>query len=112
MKKINILKKNEDFNRIIQNNKPYKYKDYIIYKEENKSGISHFGISVGKKVGNAVTRNHIKRQLKNIIDKTYYKNDFNCIIIVKKSILEKSFKEMEEDLKKFMNKLHILEETK
>ena len=34
MKKINILKKNEDFNRIIASIKPYKYKDYIIYKEK------------------------------------------------------------------------------
>lgn len=49
MKKRNVLKKNEDFSRIIAAKKPYKYKDYIIYKEEQETGVSHFGISVGKK---------------------------------------------------------------
>lgn len=112
MKKINILKNNEDFSRIIASTKPYKYKDYIIYKEEHRLGISHFGISVGKKVGNAVTRNRIKRQIKSIIDQNPYKNNTNCIIIVRKGITEKSFQEMETDLKEVMTRVHILEETK
>lgn len=112
MKKINILKRNEDFSRIIQNNKPYKYKDYIIYKEETEEEISHFGISVGKKVGNAVTRNRIKRQIKSIIDQNPYKNNFNCIIIVRKGITEKLFSEIESDLREVMNRVHILEENK
>ena len=33
MKKINILKNNRDFDRIIKNNTPFKTKYYIIYKE-------------------------------------------------------------------------------
>lgn len=111
MKKINVLKKNEDFSRIIAAKKPYKYKDYIIYKEEQETGVSHFGISVGKKVGNAVTRNRIKRQLKNIIDQIPYKNNFNCIIIVRKGIIEKSFLEMKNDLIEVMKQVHILEEN-
>lgn len=110
MKKINILKKNEDFNRIIQNNRPYKYRDYIIYKEDKSPSISLFGISVGKKVGNAVTRNKIKRQIKSIIDQKNYKNNFNCIIIVRRSILEKSFSEMQNDLTEVMNRVNLLEE--
>ena len=111
MKKINILRKNLDFSRIIEKTKPYKYKDYIIYKEEHEEGITHFGISVGKKVGNAVTRNRIKRQIKSIIDKIPYKNDFNCIIIVRKGIIWKSFLEMKNDLTEAMKQVHILEEN-
>lgn len=110
MKKINILKKNEDFNRIISKIKPYKYKDYIIYKEETESDISHFGISVGKKIGNAVTRNRIKRQIKSIIDQNPYKKNINCIIIVRKGIITKNFQEMSQELKEVMNRIHILEE--
>lgn len=111
MKKINILKKNEDYNRIIQHLKPYKYKDYIIYLEKTKENCYHFGFSVGKKVGNAVTRNKIKRQLKNILDKKDYKKGFNCIIIVKKSILAKSFSERELNLWNALEKLNIIKEN-
>ena len=108
MKKINILKKNEDFDRIIKKNKAFKYKDYIIYVEKNTEGPYKFGLSVGKKIGNAVTRNKYKRRLKNIIDKKSYQNNFNCIIIVSKGILERSFKEMEDNLFKALEKLDLI----
>lgn len=109
MKKINIVKKNEDYNRIIQNMKPYKYKDYIIYIEKTNDSQYHFGFSVGKKVGNAVTRNKIKRQLKHILDQKDYKKGFNCIIIVRKSILTKTYQEREANLWDALLKLNIIE---
>lgn len=110
MKKINILKNSRDFDRIIKNNKPYKYKDYILFLERETSDVYKFGISVGKKIGNAVRRNKVKRQLKSIIDKKDYQNNFNCIIIVGKGINEKSFKEMEDNLFSILNKLNLIKE--
>ncbi len=111
MKKINIIKENETYNRMIQKIKPYKYKDYLIYIERNQSPVYQFGFSVGKKVGNAVTRNKIKRQLKNIIDQKSYQNHFYCIIMVRKSILEKPYSEMETDLLYAFSKLNIIKEN-
>ncbi len=111
MKKINIVKKNEDYNRIIQNFKPYKYKDYIVYIEWVSENSYHFGFSVGKKIGNAVTRNRIKRQIKSILDKLVFKNGFNCIIIVKRGILEKSFSDMQRDLIELIEKIKITKES-
>ena len=111
MKKINIVKKNEDYNRIIKNCKSYKYKDFIIYIEWINEDKYHFGFSVGKKIGNAVTRNKIKRQIKSILDKLIFKNGFNCIIIVKRGILNKSFNEMEKDLNDLIEKINIKKEN-
>ena len=110
MKKINILKKNEDFNRIINSCRAYKYKDYVFYLERTEEQIYHFGFSVGKKIGNAVKRNKIKRQIKSIIDKKSYKKGFNCIIIVRKGIINKSFREMDNDLLIALNNLNIVKE--
>ena len=112
MKKINILKNSREFERIIKNNKPYKYKDYVIFFEEGTNDIYHFGLSVGKKVGNAVNRNLIKRRLKSIIDKKDYQNNFNCIIIVGKGINGRSFKEMEDNLLFALNQLNLIKESK
>ena len=111
MKKINILKEAREYNRIISNFKPYKYKDYIIYVEKREPSVYKFGFSVGKKIGNAVVRNKIRRRLKNILDKKDYKNDFNCIIIVGKGILGRSFEEMSDNLLKALEKLGLLKEN-
>lgn len=110
MKKINILKESFDFDRIIKNNRPYKYKDYIIYIERKEQKKFKFGFSVGKKIGHAVVRNKIKRQLKAIVDKKDYQNNFNCIIIVGRGILTRSFKEMEENLFKAFETLNLYKE--
>ena len=109
MKKINIVKKNRDSSRIIKNNRPIKSNLFVIYLEKNTNDIYKFGISASKKVGNAVTRNRVKRQIKSILDKNTYKNNFNCIIIIKKDIIDKSFDEMSKDLNILINKLNIKE---
>lgn len=108
MKKINVLKENQYFDRIIQNNKPFKCNHFLIYIERGQDNY-HFGISVSKKICNAVGRNKLKRQIRNIIDKNKYQKDFNCIVIARKSILKSNYNEMEENLNYCFKKLKILE---
>ena len=110
MKKINILKDSKDFDRIIKNGKPYIYKDYIIYIERDTNNYYKFGISVGKKLGSAVNRNKIKRQIKSIIDENIYQNNFNCIIIVGKGINERSFEERKNNLLIALKNINIIKE--
>ena len=111
MKKINILKESRDFDRIIKSNKPYKYKDYIIYIEKDTNNVYKFGLSVGKKIGNAVRRNKVKRQLKSIISEKDYQNNFNCIIIVGRGINERNFEEKKQNLLIALKNLNLLKEN-
>lgn len=112
MKKINIVKENRDYNRIIKENRPFKYKDYVIYIDKKEHSIYRFGFSVGKKVGNAVTRNRVKRQIKEIVSQNDYQNNFDCIIIVGKGILERNFNEMRDNLNFALKKLKLVKERK
>ena len=111
LKKINIIKNNLEYTRIIKSNKPFKYKDYILYIEKNQSGPYKFGISVSKKLGNAVTRNKLKRQIKSIIDQKHYENSFNCIIILRKGILTKNFQQKQDSLFNALKILNIIKEV-
>ena len=108
MKKKNILKNSRDFDRIIKNSKPYKYKDYIIFLERKTTDVYHFGISVGNKIGNAVVRNKIKRQIKSMIDKNKYKSYYNIVIIVRKNYLKNNFIDNEKILFDVFNNFKII----
>lgn len=112
MKKENIIKKSEDFEKIIKNNKSFRSKYFYIYVTETKEEKYHFGISVGKKIGNAVTRNKTKRRIKEILSKNDYQKNFDCIIIVRREIKEANFSEIKEDLNYALKKLLIIKESK
>lgn len=104
MKKAIIVKKQEDFNRIIKNGKCLRNKNFAIYYEENKLSYDKFGVSVGKKIGNAVVRNKYKRKLRSIIDeyKKVYQNSRNYIIILRKNCLDLSHQEIKESFLQLM----------
>lgn len=107
MKKINIVKNNYDFDRIIKNNKPFVYKNFLLYVEKNQNNYK-FGISVSKHICNAVGRNKYKRQIRSIINNYNFNEDFNCIIIVRKSILNSNYQENLEQLNYCFKKLHLI----
>jgi len=112
MKKINTIKKSNEFEKIIKNNKSYRSKYFYIYVQRHQEDIYHFGLSVGKKIGNAVRRNKVKRQLREIISKNDYQKNFDCIIIVRREINNADFQEIKEDLNKSLKKLLIIKESK
>ena len=94
MKKKYRLKKNEDFAKIISRKESRVNYSYIVYSAKPKSN-PRIGISVSKKLGNAVVRNKIKRQVRMmvIIDKIYDVINKDIIIIVRKEYLNKNFEE-------------------
>lgn len=112
MKKINIIKSNEEYNRIIKNIKPYRTKEFLIFVEKKSKDKYRFGFSISKKIGKAVIRNKIKRQLKNILDQNSYENNFNCIIMVRKGILDLNFAEINKSLNEILLKLDLIKENK
>ena len=106
MKKIEVVKKSRDFSDIIQNGKCLKNNEYIIYYKDNNTNNKHFGISVGKKIGNAVIRNYFKRIIRNICDKNknIYSNGKDYIIIVRKGCIGLSFEELNDSMILLMKK--------
>ena len=87
MKKEFRVKRNEDFSKIIARKKSFANSCFIIYKDENQIGHGRVGISVSKKLGNAVTRNKIKRQLRMMIQECFhFDEEVDYIVIVRKHI--------------------------
>lgn len=82
MKKINIIKKNDEFNYIINNGKKYYSELFYLYILKNNFDYNRYGISVSKKIGNAVVRNKQKRRIKFVIDNLMLNlNGYDIVII-------------------------------
>ena len=62
MEKQYRIKKNKDFQFVYNKGKSVANRQFVVYTKPNKT-LTHFrlGISVSKKIGNAVVRNRIKR---------------------------------------------------
>ncbi len=104
MKKYKIIKDSDIFENVIHNGRVRKNKYYNIFYLENNLNKPLFGFAVGKKLGNAVTRNKNKRQVKAIVDEFEYlfSKPYYYIIMLKKDINDIQFKEKKDALVSLM----------
>lgn len=108
MKKEEVVKNNREFDYIIKNGKYRKNNEYVIYYINNDKEYNRFGISVSKKIGNAVTRNYYKRIIRNICDKSknLYSNSKDYIIIMRKGLTLLSFEEAYQSINDLLKKIN------
>ena len=105
MKKLYVVKHAREFDDIIKNGSCIKNKYFVIYQKENQLPYDRFGISVSKKLGNAVFRNKYKRKLRSIIDnyKKIYVKSKDYIIILRKEAIDQSYELLEKEFFALMN---------
>lgn len=104
MKKRDIIKSREVYSNLIKNGKYIKTKEYVIYSMDNELNKKRFGLAISNKIGNAVTRNKLKRQTREIIDSLNYlfKNNKDYIIMIRKGCLDSSFELKKNNLEKIL----------
>lgn len=89
MKKKYRVKKNQEFQDIMLHHNSYANRNLVVYVLENDDQTHYrIGLSVGKKVGNAVVRNKVKRQLREGVAQisASLKTTINVIIIARPGI--------------------------
>lgn len=93
MKKINRIKKSDDFLLTIKKGKTYRSDYYTVHISNNNLSYIRIGLSVSSKLGNAVTRNLIKRQVRSMCDSLLNYSDYSLdiVIVVRKPYLDGNF---------------------
>ena len=106
MKKINRLLKNEDFKKVMDENKLVKTPSMLVFMKPNDLSYMRIGLSVSKKIGKAHVRVKIRRQLRAYFSLLkVYNISCDIVVIVRIGYLSKSFEENFEILKKSLDNL-------
>ncbi len=109
MKKQYRVKKSKEIESIIKNHhfstSPY---FTLYYKEQNETNHFRYAMSVGKKIGNAVVRNKIKRQIRAIVRKLTVKTNIDVFIVARGKVLELDFFTMEKEIIRLFQKQKLL----
>jgi ribonuclease P protein component len=93
------IRKRKDFLFLYKKGKRYRGKYFNLIYLSNDFSFSRMAVIVSKKVGNAVKRNKIKRQMRTLFrrNKSLLKAPLDIIIIAKKEILESSWLTLKRD---------------
>ena len=106
MNKKYIIRKNEEIQDIINNSSKKNNNYFVVYYRKNYFDYNRYCISISKKIGKANVRNLYKRRIKDIIMKNKIDNSYDCVIILRKAILDISFIDIKNEL------VNILEDIK
>lgn len=106
MKVKNRVKSHEDFQTIIHSKQFEKNPYYVIYFKPNELGYGRVGISASNKLGNAVTRVKIRRQVRAMLLGLWDKEiPLDIVIIVRQAYKVDHYNECQEQLGHLLNKI-------
>lgn len=109
MKKQYRVKKSKEIEDILKNHcfssSPY----FTLYnKEQSETNHFRYAVSVSKKIGNAVVRNKIKRQIRAIIRGLNVKSNMDVFIIARGKIVEIDFSKMQSEIIRLFQRQKLL----
>ncbi|MBP1041343.1 ribonuclease P protein component [Vagococcus sp. BWB3-3] len=110
MKKSYRIKKENEFQAIMQKKQSFANKNFVVYVDFREQPHFRVGLSVGKKIGNAVTRNYVKRQIRENLRLlgTEIKQGSNIIVIARPNIVNLTSAEVKKNLEHVFKLAHIL----
>ena len=109
MRKSFRVKKEKDFDAIFKEGKSVANRKFVIYRLENQQQHFRVGLSVSKKLGNAVHRNLYKRQVRMMCHELVdFKNtNYDMVLIIRFNYSSLSYEENKNNLEKLLIKAKI-----
>ena len=111
MKKEYRVKKNKEFQHAFQKGKSFANRQLVIYHVK-KPNQTHYrvGLSVGKKIGNAVIRNQVKRYLRQAFQEldAYIAPDCDIIVIARQPVKDLEYAMIRKSLVHLLKKERLL----
>ncbi|MBP2642338.1 MAG: rnpA [Firmicutes bacterium] len=110
LSKRRILKKNKHFQAVYRHAKSVANRYMVLYVLKRKGGPGQVGFAAGKRLGNAVVRNRVKRLLREAYRLNCHKlNDgFDLIIVGRQAVIDKGYSPVEDSFINLCSRAGIL----
>tara|TARA_B100001123_G_C15119541_1_gene950762 strand:- start:339 stop:680 length:342 start_codon:yes stop_codon:yes gene_type:complete len=103
------ITKPQDFATTRKNGLVFKNQFLVIFVNRNDLKMTQIGLSVGKRIGNAVNRNRVKRRLREILSLINIVDGVDILIVARLKVSIATYKELSHSVFNLMRKAGILE---
>ena len=112
MKKTQSLKKNHEFRRLYSKGKSTSSPYLAVYCRKNRLGINRIGFTVSTRLGNAVTRNRIRRRLKESyrLNEDKFRSGYDIVAVARYRCADADFDVLQKEMIRVFDKLGLLAE--
>jgi ribonuclease P protein component len=98
-----------EFERVYRQGTAYRGKLFSVHAFPNEHGTPRLGLSVSRKVGNAVTRNAVRRRLREVFQSciSAMSEDLDIVVSAKPAAAGATFEELREEFSKSLGRLCV-----
>lgn len=109
MKRTVTLKKNHEFRRLYSKGKSKASPWLVVYCRKNRQEISRIGFTVGTKLGHAVTRNRVRRRLREIyrLNEDRFAPGYDIVVVARVRAAHAEFSELRDSFLKLSRELGL-----
>lgn len=90
------LKRNRDFVRLYHSGKSAASRELALYCRKNRTSENRLGITVSSKIGNAVTRNRVRRRIKEAyrLNESLFRQGFDIVVVARSRSAQSGFESL------------------
>jgi ribonuclease P protein component len=103
-----------EFERVYRQGAAYRGRLFSVHAFPNEIGTPRLGLSVSRKVGNAVTRNAVRRRLKEVFYSVLQEipGNLDLVVSARPAAAEADFRELSEEFARSLRKLGASEKLR
>jgi ribonuclease P protein component len=104
------LRRQADFDRVFKTGRHDGGRLIAVRSARNDQTWSRFGYSISKRVGSAVTRNRVRRRLREILRQQPLQEGFDIVIVARPAAAESDFASLKAEAERLLGRARLIVE--
>ena len=105
------MRKTADFAAVWSEGRSKVDRLFVARVRPNGLGVTRFGFSVSKRIGNAVVRNRVKRRLREVTRATAVEAGFDIVIVARNGAADVEFGRIERSIRNLLRRSGVLRQA-